>query len=76
MILKTKEERAALLEGGKRLGEILANLSEESCAWITAEELDDLAEQLIREGGDNPHSSAIRPRSSPRVPGLALRLYQ
>ena len=54
MTIKTKEERENLIEAGKRLARILAVIKEKVRPGVTAEELDDLAEQMIREGGDSP----------------------
>jgi methionyl aminopeptidase len=54
MILKSETERAKLVEAGKRLGAVLRALHARVAPGVTSEELDDLAEQLIREGGDEP----------------------
>jgi len=54
MIIKNENDRANLIEAGKRLSRILALLSKKVAPGVTAEELDDLAEQLIRDGGDSP----------------------
>ena len=54
MIIKTDTERTNLIEGGKRLGAILRALKEKVAPGVTAEELDDLAEAMIRDGGDEP----------------------
>src|SRR3989338_1017812 len=54
MTIRSNTERANLIEGGKRLARILKALRAKVAPGITAEELDDLAERLIREGGDEP----------------------
>ena len=54
MIIKTAEERANLIEGGKRLAAVLAALHAKVAPGVTTEELDDLAEAMIRDGGDEP----------------------
>lgn len=66
MTIKTKEERAALIEGGKRLGIILQKLAVKIAPGISAEELDDMAEQLIREGGDTPAFLGYTPEGASR----------
>ncbi|HEY4489461.1 MAG TPA: type I methionyl aminopeptidase [Candidatus Paceibacterota bacterium] len=52
MIVKTAEEREGFIEAGKRLGEVLRIAEEAVRPGITTRELDELAERLIREGGD------------------------
>ena len=52
MTITNDTERANLIEGGKRLAAVLETLRTRVAPGITAEELDDLAEQLIRDGGD------------------------
>ncbi len=54
MTIKNDTERAHLIEGGKRLAAILRELSAAVAPGVTSEELDDLAERLIRDGGDEP----------------------
>lgn len=53
MTIKNDTERANLIEGGKRLATVLAALRERVAPGVTAEELDDLAERMIRAGGDS-----------------------
>lgn len=64
MIAKTAEERADLVEAGKRLGNILARLEEAVVPGKTTGELDTLAEQLIREGGDEPSFKGYQPEGA------------
>ncbi len=52
--LKTDEEIILLRESGKRLGRILQAVKAEIKAGVTTRYLDEVAEQLIREGGDTP----------------------
>lgn len=54
MIIKNDTERENLIEGGKRLAAVLAALRAKVAPGVTTEELDDLAEQMIRDGGDEP----------------------
>ncbi len=66
MIIKNDTERANLIEGGKRLTGILAALRTKVAPGVTAEELDDLAEQMIRDGGDEPCFLGYRPEGATR----------
>ncbi len=52
--LKTAEEIVALRESGKRLGRILHAVKAEIKVGVTTKYLDEVAERLIREGGDTP----------------------
>ena len=52
--LKTAEEIIALRESGKRLGRILQAVKAEIKPGVTTGYLDEVAERLIREGGDTP----------------------
>lgn len=54
MVIRNEAERAHLIEAGKRLGEVLRVLKAKVASGVTTEALDDLAEQLIRDGGDEP----------------------
>jgi methionyl aminopeptidase len=54
IIIKTKEEIEILREGGKRLAQILQKVGEKVKPGISTWELDQYAEKLIREGGDEP----------------------
>lgn len=47
-------QRAALIEGGRRLARILDELGKRIAPGVSAQTLDDLAETLIRQGGDTP----------------------
>lgn len=52
MIVKTAEQRAGIIESGKRLGEILEKVAAAAVVGASTKTLDDLARKLITEGGD------------------------
>jgi methionyl aminopeptidase len=54
MIIQTPEERAGIIEAGRRLGVVLEEVSKIVTPGVTTAQLDELAERLIREGGDEP----------------------
>lgn len=64
MIAKTAEERQDLIEAGKRLGNVLARIEEAVAPGKTTGELDALAENLIREGGDKPSFKGYTPEGA------------
>lgn len=64
--IKTKEEIAILREGGKRLAEILQELAFAVLPGRTAEELNSLAEKLVREGGDRSAFFNFKPYGAKR----------
>lgn len=66
MIITSEKERGNLIEAGKRLAHILATLRDKVAPSVTAEELDDLAEQLIRENGDSPAFLGYTPEGARR----------
>ncbi|MBI3571939.1 type I methionyl aminopeptidase [Candidatus Kaiserbacteria bacterium] len=72
MIIKNEKERAALIEGGKRLGAILKKLAEKVAPGVSAEELDDIAEQMIRDAGDTPAFLGYTPEGAARPYPAAL----
>lgn len=53
MVYKEKEIEI-IREGGKRLAAVLRKVAKEVSPGISTKELDNLAEKLIREGGDEP----------------------
>lgn len=65
MIIRTPEERASLIEAGKRLGIILDELAKAVAPGVTTKELDELAEQRIRAGGDTPAFKGYQPEGAP-----------
>lgn len=66
MIIKNDTERENLIEGGRRLAAVLLALRARVAPGVTAEELDDLAEQMIREGGDEPCFLGYTPEGGTR----------
>lgn len=72
MIIKNEIQRENLIEGGKRLGAVLQALRAKVAPGMTAEELDDLAEQMIRDGGDEPCFLGYTPGGSQRPYPAAL----
>lgn len=72
MTIKSDDERANLIEAGKRLAAVLRTLRAKVAPGVTSEELDDLAEQLIREGGDEPCFLGYTPEGASRPFPAAL----
>lgn len=66
MTIQNDAERANLIEAGKRLAAVLAALQERVAPGVSAEELDALAEQLIRDGGDEPCFLGYTPEGAQR----------
>ncbi|HUY62551.1 MAG TPA: type I methionyl aminopeptidase [Candidatus Paceibacterota bacterium] len=66
MTITDARERDTLIEAGRRLARVLAALREAIRPGVTAEALDDLAERLIRDGGDEPAFLGYTPEGSPR----------
>lgn len=66
MTIQSDLERENLIEGGKRLAAVLRALEAKVAPGVTAEELDDLAEQMIREGGDEPCFLGYTPEGAAR----------
>ncbi len=64
MTIRDSIERENLIEGGKRLAAVLAVLEKKVAPGVTAEELDELAERLIREGGDTPSFLGYTPEGA------------
>lgn len=67
MIIKNDTERTDLIEGGKRLGAVLRALHAMVKPGVSTEELDDLAEKLIRDGGDEPAFLGYTPEGADRA---------
>src|SRR3989304_2825509 len=53
-MIKTEEEIAIIREGGKRLARVLSVVRDAVKPGVTTRELDQLAEKLMRDGGDEP----------------------
>jgi len=66
MIITSDTQRKDLLEGGKRLASVLEALRAKVVPGMTTQELDDLAEQLIRAGGDEPCFLGYTPEGAQR----------
>ena len=66
MTITSEQERATLIEAGHRLAVVLAVLKKKVAPGVTSEELDDLAEHLIREGGDTPSLIGYTPDGAAR----------
>lgn len=66
MIVRTPEERAGIIEAGRRLGVVLHEVSKIARPGVSTLELDQLAEKLIVEGGDVPAFKGYRPEGAPR----------
>ena len=66
MTIRNDIERANLIEGGKRLAAVLKALRAKVAPDVTAEELDDLAEQMIRARGDEPCFLGYTPEGAGR----------
>lgn len=67
MIVRTPEEREGVIEAGRRFGMILQKVAKAVAPGVTTSELDQLAESLIREGGDIPSFKGYKPEGA-RVP--------
>lgn len=67
MIVRTNKEKDILVEAGKRLARVLEAVRERVAPGVSAEELDDLAEALIRDGGDTPAFLGYTPEGVPHA---------
>jgi methionyl aminopeptidase len=66
IIIKTPEQIEILREGGKRLATVLHKVKEKVAPGVSTWELDEYAEQLIREMGDTPAFKNYRPEGAPK----------
>lgn len=64
-LTKTEEEITILREAGKRLSSVLDEVCSNVAPGITTKELDHIAEQLIRKGGDTPAFLNYTPQGAP-----------
>ena len=64
--LKTKEEIAALREGGKRLAHVVQSVAQKTVPGTSTDELNTLALKLIRASGDEPSFLGYTPRGAKR----------
>ncbi len=65
MIIRDEREREILREGGAKLARILADLSKAIHHGMTTEELDRIAEDLIRKSGGEPSFKGYRVHGAP-----------
>lgn len=72
MTIKNDTERENLIEAGKRLAAVLKMLRAKVAPGVTTEELDDAAEQMIRDGGDEPCFLGYTPEGAQRPYPAAL----
>ena len=72
MTITNDKQRANLIEAGKRLAVVLDALRAKVAPGVTAEELDDVAERLIRDGGDEPCFLGYTPEGARRPYPAAL----
>lgn len=72
MTIKNDTERENLIEAGKRLAAVLKMLRAKVVPGVTTEELDDAAEQMIRDGGDEPCFLGYTPEGAQRPYPAAL----
>jgi len=64
MIIRTPEERTGIIEAGRRLGVVLDALAAKVAPGVTTLQLDELAETLIRDGGDAPIFKGYQPEGA------------
>jgi len=66
MILTNDKERAGIIESGRRLGAVLEAVASIVVPGVSTATLDELAEKLIRDGGDVPAFKGYTPERSMR----------
>ncbi|MBI2618127.1 type I methionyl aminopeptidase [Candidatus Kaiserbacteria bacterium] len=66
MIAKSEKDKKELREAGKRLGRILKALTLAAVPGTSVSSLNELAERMIREGGDTPAFLHYTPRGAER----------
>ena len=66
MTITNDTERANLIEAGKRLAVVLEALRAKVAPGVAAQVLDDVAERLIRDGGDEPCFLGYTPEGARR----------
>lgn len=72
MIVRTPEERAGIIESGRRLAAILEVLEGMVAPGVSTQELEDTALRLILEGGDQPAFKGYTPEGAQRPFPAAL----
>lgn len=70
--LKTEKEIEVLREGGRRLAFILEQVKAKVAPGVKTSELENLARELIKQGGDEPAFLDYRPQGSPKPYPAAL----
>ncbi len=71
MIARSEHERQVLRDGGRRLGEILAEVAAAVAPGVSIRELDQLAERLMLASGGTPAFKGYHPRHAPQpYPGV------
>lgn len=60
-LIKTSEDIARIREAGKRLAHVMGEVSSAVVPGISTQALNDLAERLIRDGGDTPSFLHYKP---------------
>ena len=71
---KTSEEIEILKEGGHRHAFILGELAKKAAVGVSTQELEDLARELIKEGGGTPAFLNYTPRGAKRPYPAALNV--
>ncbi|HYF28937.1 MAG TPA: type I methionyl aminopeptidase [Candidatus Paceibacterota bacterium] len=66
MIVRSPEERAAVIEAGRRLGAVLEEVGRKVAPGVSTLDLETLATALIRAGGDAPAFAGYTPEGAGR----------
>ncbi len=66
MTIRNEKERETLIEAGKRLAQVLKTVGEKAVVGVSTEELDTMAELMIRDGGDRPAFLGYTPEGASR----------
>lgn len=72
MIIKNEEQRAGVIEAGKRLGAVLEALAQEVAPGVSTQHLENVARELIEAGGDIPSFLDYTPEGADRPYPAAL----
>ncbi len=70
--LKTEKDIILLRESGRRLAQILQTVAGRVAPGVSAESLDELAQELIEKGGDKPAFLGYRPKGAQKPFPAAL----
>lgn len=74
MLVRTQEQREGITESCRRLGVVLEEVAKTVKPGVSTQELEDLADRLIREGGDVPAFLGYTPEGADRPFPAALCL--